>query len=85
MGFEVCVGVPWGEETPHETALPQEEEQERAHSCLLVLRATAPGEAQPAWPSSESRLHAPQALNQPQLPSRPWSGPLIAGGRAAIC
>lgn len=84
MGFEVCVGVPWGEETPHETALPQEEEQERAHSCLLVLRATAPEKGSPLGPA-RSPVFTPQALNQPQLPSRPWSGPLIAGGRAAIC
>lgn len=29
MGFEVCIGVPWGEETPEESALPQKEKQEQ--------------------------------------------------------
>lgn len=36
-GFEVCIGVPWGEEIAEESALPQREKQKQMHSCLLVL------------------------------------------------
>lgn len=72
MGFEVCIGVLWGEETPDETSLPQEK-QERGHSCLLVLRTTAPEKGSPLGPA-RSPVFTPRHSSSPSCPPGPGLG-----------
>lgn len=50
MGFEGCIGVPWGEEITEESILPEREQHEQRHSgCLPGALNYCPGKGKLTW------------------------------------